>query len=62
MSYSLDSVARANAAYGQGTGPINIDDVACTGTESRLIDCPYNPNHNCAHTEDAGVDCSVARE
>ena len=47
------------AFYGQGTGPILLDDVQCLGTETRLIDCPANTLtvHNCAHSEDAGVQC-----
>ena len=51
-------MARTNAFYGQGSGPINIDDPGCTGGEQRLIDCTFSPIHNCAHSEDAGVDCS----
>ena len=50
-------MARTNAFYGQGSGPINIDDVGCTGSEQRLLDCPFSSIHNCAHSEDAGVDC-----
>ena len=30
----------------------------CSGNESTLFDCPYNPIHNCNHFEDAGVRCS----
>ena len=47
------------AAYGQGTGPIWIDDVQCTGTETRLVDCPRTAFgvHNCNHFEDASVRC-----
>ena len=48
-----------NAAFGQGTGPILIDDVGCAGTENRLIDCSHIGigTHNCAHFEDAGATC-----
>ena len=35
-----------------------LDDVGCTGTETRLIECPATLNHNCAHSEDAGVRCT----
>ena len=55
---NTDAVARTNAFYGQGSGPINVDDPACTGNESRLLDCAFSPIHNCAHSEDAGVDCT----
>ena len=42
-----------------GTGQIVLDNLLCTGTESRLVDCPHNGLnvHNCGHSEDAGVRC-----
>ena len=56
-----------NAFFGQGTGPIQLDNVACRGSESRLIDCNRGANpgnvvpgigeSNCDHTEDAGAGC-----
>ena len=47
------------AEHGQGSGPIWLDNLACTGTEESLHDCPHNGigNHNCEHDEDAGVTC-----
>lgn len=59
-SHVSGSIAVRVAAYGQGSGPITLDNVACIGTETRLLDCRANAigTHNCAHSEDAGVICS----
>ena len=48
-----------HAFFGAGTGPIYLDDVACTSTDSKLLECASRPilTHNCFHSEDAGVGC-----
>lgn len=42
-----------------GMGPVWLDSVVCSGTESRLDDCRSDGfgMHNCTHSQDAGVIC-----
>ena len=53
------STAYSRAYYGQGSGPIWLDDLGCNGREARLSECinyRIGPN-NCQHSEDASVAC-----
>lgn len=53
------ATAQCCSQYGQGIGRIVLDQLACTGTESTLFDCPHNGVgiHDCSHFEDVGITC-----
>ena len=44
------------APFGQGTGPVFLRNVGCTGTESSLLSCSHRSG-SCSHFQDAGVVC-----
>ncbi|NWQ70876.1 SRCRL protein, partial [Neopipo cinnamomea] len=52
--------AHGHAHFGQGAGPIWLDDITCMGDETHLAQCRAQPwgKNNCHHGEDAGVVCS----
>ena len=56
----IDAIAVPSARYGRGVGDILMDEVACTGSETRLIDCSHSSNHDCSHFEDASVQCNTS--
>ena len=59
-----DGALRAvrNAAFGEGTGQIWLDDVQCVGNERSISHCSHSRwgAHNCRHYQDAGVVCRPA--
>ena len=58
MGYS-GGIALEDLEYGEGSGPIFLDEVTCNGHENGLEECSHDGwrEHNCGHYEDAGVDC-----
>lgn len=51
----------AARGFGQGKGPIHLDQVRCTGKEEFLGECPSlgQNSQGCRRREDAGVRCDV---
>ena len=63
IALNIGAIARFNAFFGQGSGPIWLDDLLCAGSEQRLVDCPVSTGgigmiDFCnGHADDAGVTC-----
>ena len=59
MYTCIGAIALQGAAFGLGIGPILLDDVRCSGSETSLYNCSHRGigRHNCGHHEDAGVIC-----
>ncbi|XP_011406906.2 PREDICTED: deleted in malignant brain tumors 1 protein-like isoform X1 [Amphimedon queenslandica] len=58
LGYYVTGTPYSNAYFGAGAGSIVMADVRCTGSESYLTNCSHRTNHNCVHSEDAGVTCA----
>lgn len=52
------------AYFGEGHGPIHLDNIECSGMEHTLEQCarPDTGIRSCWHSEDAGVICDYVEE
>ena len=57
LGYS--SVLAAHVKYGEGSGTVWMSNLACTGSESSISECPHIGwgETSCSHSQDAGVTC-----
>ena len=59
MHTHLGALSTVEAYFDVSDGPIFLDEVDCTGTETNILQCPSDEPglHNCIHSEDSGVIC-----
>nr|ACT53266.1 scavenger receptor cysteine-rich protein [Azumapecten farreri] len=58
------ALAMGNAFFGEGSGTIQMDELACSGRESNIGLCRFDGfgNNDCDHTEDASVICNAGAQ
>ncbi|XP_038052403.1 deleted in malignant brain tumors 1 protein-like [Patiria miniata] len=62
LGYPSASQAWQRAHFGQGSGPILLNSVACQGNESSIDQCQHSGwygSYGCRHNRDAGVTCDL---
>ena len=57
ISLITGSYPTYSASFGEGRGAILLNQLACLGNETRLVDCQSTSTSQCTHSEDAGVRC-----
>ena len=63
LGYGHATAAPTSAAFGEGKGPIYLDELVCTEDHDVLFQCPHDSDTtDCSHNEDAGVVCSNATD
>jgi len=60
-AYTGTGTAYSRAYFGAGSGQIFLDNVQCTSSSSRLLECTSRPilSNNCLHSSDASVGCEA---
>ena len=58
--YNTGAVSFRDAQFGPGIGPIFLENLICSGSETNVLDCRHSTPlglSTCAHSQDAGVRC-----
>ena len=61
LGFGSSGTAIGSSGFGNGSGPIWLDSVTCTGSESTLASCGHfgvGFRRICSHSQDAGIRCS----
>ncbi|XP_066305086.1 macrophage scavenger receptor types I and II-like [Branchiostoma lanceolatum] len=60
LGFARATEVKLTAVFGEGSDPIWLDDVICSGSETTIVNCNHLAwgEHNCSHHEDVGVVCS----
>ena len=61
VCFPTDASVLSTAVFGEGEGPVFLDQVHCIGTEEKLLDCSHGGigHHSCAaeHELDVAIIC-----
>ena len=57
LTDNFSDMDRCCASFGEGSGPIHMSFLDCTGTEYKLLDCGYE-NSTDRHNEDWSITCN----
>ena len=62
LGFPGPSRSYSGSYFGPATGPIWLDDVSCSGSETHIYDCRHRGwgSHDCTHGGNSGVLCSYA--
>ena len=63
LGYGNVGTATSNAEFGEGSGTIWLDNVSCNGSETNIENCTISQwgDHDCGHSNDAGVICGTGK-